>query len=106
MQSSIERIIDNDRKAREVVAAAEQYRKTSAEKLAAAKAELAEKVQGELAGSIEGAKKRSERETIQHAEEARRNADELLRRMEKLYSEKKNEWVEDYTARIISDRDL
>lgn len=106
MQSSIERIIDNDRKAREAVAAAEQYRKASAEKLAVAKAELAEKVQGELAGSIEGAKKRSEREAVQLAEEARRNADELLRRMEKLYSEKKNDWIKDYTNRIISGRDL
>lgn len=101
MQSSIERIINNDRKAREVVAAAERYRKKSAEDLASKKVQIEKEIKEEISGAADNAKKRFERETVRLAEEKRRNAEKIAQRMDELYLAKKDEWVETYTNRII-----
>lgn len=101
MQSAIERIINNDRKARECVAAAERHRKESADALAQKKAEIESAVRAELATSAKTAKERSEKKSDGIIAEHRRNAEDISRRMDELCAEKMDEWVETYTRRII-----
>lgn len=101
MQSPVERIINNDRKAREAVAAAEQYRKDSAGTLAERKAEIRAEVEAELAEAAKSAMERSEKKSDELIAGLRRDADETARRMDALYAEKKDEWVDTYTRRII-----
>ena len=101
MQSAIERIINNDRAARERVAAAEQYRRDAAEALAAKKAEADAEMEAELSASAKSAKERSEKKSDGIIAEHRRYADEVIRRMDELCDEKMDEWVETYTRRII-----
>lgn len=101
MQSPIERIINNDRKARETVAAAEQYRSESAAELTRRKAEARAEVESEVAEAAKSAKERSEKITDEHIAEFRRNAGEIGSRMDALYAAKKDEWAETYTRRII-----
>lgn len=101
MNSSIERIINNDRKAREAVAAAEQYRRKSAEAIAKEKAELERKASEGLATNSKNAMERFEKEAIRNAEEKRKKAEETAARMDALYSEKRSEWIDTYTKRII-----
>ncbi len=104
MQSPIERIINNDRKARETVEAAQRRRKESVDALALKKAELEAEVRAEVAEAAKSAKEYSEKESDRLTEEYRRNAEEISRRMDALYAEKKDEWVEIYTRRVIEGR--
>ena len=101
MQSPVERIINNDRKAREVVAGAEQYRADSAGVLAQRKAEARAEIEAELAEAARSAMERSEKKSDELIAAYRKEADEVARRMDDLYGAKKDEWVETYTRRII-----
>ncbi|MBE6708807.1 MAG: hypothetical protein E7578_06155 [Ruminococcaceae bacterium] len=102
MQSSaIERIIENDRKAREVVAAAEKHRKDTAANIAQKKAEMEEALKKELSDSSKKALEQSEKLGISQTEEYRKNAGMICTAMEALYKNKKSEWVDTYTERII-----
>ncbi len=103
MQSSaIERIIGNDRKAREAVAAAKKHQKETAEKIALKKAELEAEMKGELADMAKAAMESSKRKNNRLTEEYRKNAGMICTAMETLYKEKKAEWIETYTSRIIN----
>lgn len=101
MQSPIERIINNDRKARETVAAAEQHRSESAAELTRRKAEIRAEVEAEVAEAAKNARERSEKKSDEHIARYRNEAEEISGRMDALYAAKKDEWVETYTRRII-----
>ncbi len=102
MNSVIERIINNDRKAREAVEAAQRYRKEASAELAYKKAEIDAAVKEEIKESAKNAMEHSERESIRKTEEYRHIAEEITERMNKLYAERKSEWVDTYTGRIIN----
>ena len=102
MNSAIERIIKNDRKARDAVAAAERYRREAADLLAENKALAEKEIRENLSRDIKEAKERSERKSNRKTEEYRKNAGAVCTCMEVLYKEKKTEWIELYTNRIIN----
>lgn len=102
MQSSeIQRIIENDRKAREIVAAAEKHRRDTAAMVSQKKAEMEEALKKELSATSKQAMEQSEKQGNRQTEEYRKNAGMVCTAMETLYKDKKNEWVESYTNRII-----
>ncbi len=102
MQSSaIERIIENDRKARESVAAAEKHRRDTATMVAQKKAEMEEALKKELSDASKQAMEQSEKRGSLQTEEYRRNAGMICTAMEALYKNKKDEWIKNYTDRII-----
>lgn len=100
MKSAIERIIDNDRKARECVAAAERHRVESADALAEKRAEIEAQIEAEIADAAKNAKERSEKKSDEIIASHRKDAEDISRRMEELYQSKKSEWIETYTRRI------
>ena len=102
MQSpEIQRIIENDRKAREAVAAAEKHRRDTAAMVAQKKAEMEETLKKELSDASKQAMEQSEKMGNRQTEEYRRNAGMICTAMETLYKNKKDEWVDTYTDRII-----
>lgn len=102
MQSSaIERIIGNDRKARETVAAAKRHQKKTSEEVALKKAKLEAEAKAELEALANDARESTRREISHRTEEYKKNAGRICTAMEKLYREKKDEWIHKYTTRII-----
>ena len=103
MQSAeIQRIIENDRKAREAVAAAEKHRRDTAAVISQKKAAMEEALKKELADASKQALEQSEKQGNSRTEEYRKNAGMVCTAMETLYKSKKDEWVETYTDRIIN----
>lgn len=101
MQSpEIERIIENDRKAREAVAAAEKHRKDTAEMVAQKKSEMESGMRDELKNAAAAAVETSEEKNSRLTEEYRKNAGMICSAMEELYREKKSAWVDTYVERI------
>lgn len=100
MKSAIERIIDNDRKARECVAAAERHRGESADALAQKRAQIETEIEAEIAESAKNARERSEKKSDEIIASHRKDAEDISRRMEELYQSKKSEWIETYTSRV------
>lgn len=101
MNSAIERIINNDRKARDAVASAERYRKAASDELLRKKAKIEADVKAEVAAAVKEAKDTSEKESERKIAEYRRSAEDISCRMDALCSEKMDEWVETYTRRVI-----
>ena len=101
MQSSIDLIIANDRKARDAVARAESFRRSSAEELARKKAEVLRNVEKEAEEKSLAARRRLESAGTRDTEKREAHAREVCRKMDELYASKKAEWIEKYTAEII-----
>lgn len=101
MQSSIDMIIANDRKARDAVARAEDVRRSAADELAEKKAEISKNIEKEAQAAASEAKRRLESAGTRDTEKREAHAKEVCRKMDELYAAKKAEWIEKYTAEII-----
>lgn len=102
MQSSIERIIANDRKARDAVARAEDHRRRSSDELAEKKARIAADIEEKTARHSAAVSERLKNAGTRDTEAREARAAEVCRKMNELYAEKKTEWIEKYTSEIIN----
>ena len=101
MESSIERIIANDRRAREAAGKAELQRRKASEELSEKKEAIRRRLEEEMNAGAEKARKRSERERVAETEKSRVRADSIRSGMDALFDEKRSEWIRTYTEMVL-----
>lgn len=99
--SEIDRIIRSDRKARELLAAAERYRAESAETLEEKKERIRLKVAEDTQSEANAAMERGRRAADAEVGEKKRRAEAAAAAMDARYREMKDTWVKEYTRRIV-----
>ena len=102
MQASIERIIANDKKARNAVAMAEKYRIEAEKRLREKEDITVKKLNDKLQRKINDAATAAERNKNKITEERKKTTDMVCAGMERLYSEKKDEWIKSVFEDVIN----